>query len=111
MIARSLDDLPSVGVSHDLSIMKKVMLHHGEVPHLTNFSQATLQAGQCTTPHTHDDMWEIYFVQSGQLTITVDGCVETHLEGSMVTVQPGEQHPVANEGETPLKLIYFGITE
>jgi len=111
MIARSLDDLPSVGVSHDLSIMKKVLLHHGEIPHLTNFSQATLQAGQCTTPHTHDDMWEIYFVQSGHLTITINGCVATHPEGSVVAVQPRELHSVANEEEAPLKLIYFGITE
>jgi len=96
-------------VSHDAEILKKVMLRNGDIPHLTNFSQVALKPGQRTTPHRHSDMWEVYLGEDGQGTICVDSRDEVLEPGVCVTVEPGEEHAVANTGETDLVLTYFGI--
>ena len=52
----NLRDLTQQQVSHNPEISKKVMLSHGDIPHLTNFSQATFAPGtggflSCTSGH------------------------------------------------------------
>ena len=105
----SLADLPERRVSHNPEIEKKVMLEAGDLPHVTNFSQATFGPGQSASPHAHADMVEVFFVEAGAGTIRVDG--ESHpLEmGTCVAVFPGEVHEVLNTGSTELVLTYFGV--
>jgi mannose-6-phosphate isomerase-like protein (cupin superfamily) len=97
------------GVSHNPEIKKKVMLEGGDLPHVTNFSQATFGLGQCASSHAHADMTEVFFVEAGAGTIRVDG--ESHpLEvGTCVAVFPGEVHEIVNAGSTDLVLTYFGV--
>jgi len=104
-----LASLPHSPVSHDAAILKKVMLCKGDIPHLTNFSQVALKPEQRTTPHLHSDMWEVYLVEDGQGTIRVGSHDEILEPGVCVTIEPGEEHAVANTGETDLVLTYFGI--
>ena len=40
------NNLPQQAVSHNPEITKKVMLSGNDLPHLTNFSQATFAPGQ-----------------------------------------------------------------
>ncbi|MBE9069733.1 hypothetical protein IQ260_24110 [Leptolyngbya cf. ectocarpi LEGE 11479] len=48
-----LSQLVDQGVSHNAAICKKVMVQPGEIPHLTNFSQATFAPGQVARAHAH----------------------------------------------------------
>lgn len=105
----SLDQASVQAVSHNPAIQKKVMLTKGDLPSLTNFSQAIFPPGQVAQAHFHHDMAEVFFVQSGQGVIKIndqDFLLET---GVCVAVEPGEVHEVSNTGTTDLVITYFGL--
>lgn len=105
----TLSELPEEGVSHDPGIKKRVMLRHGDLPHITNFSQATFAPGQTVTPHVHEDMAEVFFVETGEGIVWIDGKAHPLTEGVCVAVEAGEAHKLENTGQVPLVLTYFGI--
>lgn len=105
----SLNDLPEESVSHNPEIKKKVMLRFGDLPHLTNFSQSRFAPGQTAPSHAHQDMCEVFFVESGSGVIDIDGKEYPLVSGSCVAVEPGEFHEVVNNGATELVLTYFGL--
>lgn len=105
----SLEHLPEEAVSHNPAIQKKVMLRSGDLPHLTNFSQAYFAPGQVASGHAHQDMAEVFFVEAGEGIIVIDGEPYELRPGACVAVEPGETHEVKNTGETILVLTYFGL--
>ncbi|KAM3090679.1 cupin domain-containing protein [Phormidesmis sp. 146-35] len=105
----SLRNLPQESVSHNLEIVKQVMLRSSTIPHLTNFSQARFAPGQQTIAHAHADMWETYLVEAGEGVMRIDGAEVKLTIGTCVSVEPGEVHEVINTGTTELVLTYFGI--
>ncbi|MEM6255955.1 MAG: cupin domain-containing protein [Cyanobacteria bacterium P01_D01_bin.156] len=105
----NLSKLDDQGVSHNAAIRKKVMLQPGEIPHLTNFSQAVFAPGQIAPGHAHDAMHEVFFVSAGTGTMTVNGTAQALSPGVCIWVEPGDIHEVANTGTAPLVLTYFGI--
>jgi mannose-6-phosphate isomerase-like protein (cupin superfamily) len=105
----SLASLPKRQVSHNPEIEKKVMLEPGDLPHVTNFSQAVFGPGQAASPHTHADMYEVFFVEAGAGVIRVDGKAYPLAVGTCVAVAPGEEHELTNTGATELVLTYFGV--
>jgi quercetin dioxygenase-like cupin family protein len=105
----ALGDLPIERVVHNPAIAKQVMLRLGEIPHLTQFAQARLAAGQVAPGHAHADMWEIFFAQSGDGAIEIDGSVQPLPAGTCVAVAPGETHELRNPGRDDLVVLYFGI--
>lgn len=104
-----LGELVDQGVSHNAAIRKKVMLQPGEVPHLTNFSQATFAPGQVAPGHAHTEMNEVFFVSAGTGTMTINGTAHGLSPGVCILVEPGDVHEVANTGTEQLVLTYFGI--
>ncbi|MGC1309961.1 MAG: cupin domain-containing protein [Phormidesmis sp.] len=109
MKSTSLEQLPVEAVSHNQAIKKQVMLRMGDVPHLTNFSQACFQPGQVAKSHAHADMHEVFFVESGIGTIVIDGVAHALTPGVCVAVAPHEAHEVSNTGDRNLILTYFGL--
>ncbi|MBF2051437.1 MAG: cupin domain-containing protein [Leptolyngbya sp. IPPAS B-1204] len=105
----ALNDLPEESVSHNPAIKKKVMLRLGELPHLTNFSQARFAPGQVAAAHAHTDMCEVFFVEAGTGLICIDSQEYALTVGTCVAVEPGEQHEVRNTGAEELVLTYFGL--
>ncbi len=105
----SIDALPDEPVSHNPRILKRVMIRNGQLPHLTQFAQARFRPGQVAAAHTHHDMYEIFFVESGRGQITINGQPHRLATGMCVVVEPGEEHEVANPGETDLVLTYMGL--
>jgi mannose-6-phosphate isomerase-like protein (cupin superfamily) len=105
----SLASLPKRQVSHNPEIEKKVMLKPGDLPHVTNFSQATFGPSQTASLHTHADMYEVFFVEAGTGVIRIDGEVHPLEAGTCVAVAPGEAHELINTGATELILTYFGV--
>lgn len=110
MKVTSLASLPIEAVSHNPAIQKQVMLRRGELPHLTNFSQARFAPGQVAAAHDHADMVEVFFVASGQGTIYVNDQPQPLMPGTCVVVEPGETHEVINDGDGELVLTYFGLS-
>lgn len=104
-----LNQLSEESVSHNPAIKKKVMLRAGDLPHLTNFSQARFAPGQTAAGHAHADMCEVFFVEAGSGTITIDDQVYWLEPGVCVAVEPGEVHEVCNTGCSELVLTYFGL--
>ena len=109
MIHRVLEQRESLPVSHQPTISKRVLLEPGELPVLTNFSQAVFGPGDVAPGHRHDDMWEVFFVRSGRGTIRIDG-IESALEQDHCwAIEPGELHEIRNDGDGDLVLLYFGL--
>ncbi|WP_035985697.1 cupin domain-containing protein [Leptolyngbya sp. KIOST-1] len=104
-----LNQVAEEAVSHNPAIKKRVLLRSHDLPHLTNFSQAHFAPGQIANGHSHSDMAEVFFVESGHGTITVNGQPYSLTPGTCIAVEPGEHHEVANTGTEALVLTYFGL--
>lgn len=109
MKVTALHQLPIESVSHNPAIKKQVMLRMGDLPHLTNFSQARFQPGQVAKAHAHEDMHEVFFVESGTGTMAINNTSHALTPGTCIAVAPYESHEVANTGTTELVLTYFGL--
>ncbi len=105
----ALSQLPVETVSHNRAIKKQVMLRLGDLPHLTNFSQVRFLPRQIAAGHVHEDMHEVFFVQSGIGRIVIDDVPHDLVPGVCVAVAPGEIHEVSNTGGEALVLTYFGL--
>lgn len=105
----NLTQLSDQAVSHNPAISKRVMLRSGDLPHLTNFSQARFAPGQVAHAHAHTDMYEVFFVEAGNGTIRIDQQSYELTPGVCVAAEPGEIHEVSNTGQEDLVLTYFGI--
>ena len=104
-----LDNLPSVPLSHNARISKKQLLAYDEVPGLAQFAQAIIPPGECVAAHCHDDMIEVFFVQSGEGIISIDGVDCAITPGASICVDAGEVHALQNTGSGNLVLLYFGL--
>lgn len=105
----NLSQIPDEPVVHNPSILKRVMLRAGELPHLTNFSQSRFGPGHLAPAHSHADMCEVFLVESGNGVIRIDGTEHPMLPGTCVAVDVGEIHEIENTGTEDLVLTYFGI--
>ncbi|PSF35297.1 cupin domain-containing protein [Aphanothece hegewaldii CCALA 016] len=105
----TLNELPEKSVSHNPEIKKKVMLNPFEFPNITNFSQATFTPGQIAIAHAHDTMYEIFYIESGEGQIRIDGKDYPLNKGTCVVVEPGEIHEVSNLGQDNLVINVLGI--
>jgi len=105
----SLTTLSEQTISHNPEIKKKVMLGSGDLPHLTNFSQARFAPGQVAVAHSHPDMWEVFFVSEGEGVIAIDGAAYFLQPGTCVAVAPGEVHELSNPGPAELIVTYLGL--
>lgn len=104
-----LSEVPIDRVSHNPEIQKQVLLRLGDLPHLTNFSQARFGPGQVSPGHAHRDMHEVFFVEAGEGEMTVDGTVYGLAPGVCIAVSPHEVHEIANTGAAELVITYFGL--
>lgn len=104
-----LENIDYTEVSHNASIKKKVLVKNGLIPHLTNFSIATFPPGEVANEHSHEDMTEVFFIQSGLAEMYIEGEVIELTEGSCITVEPNEKHELRNVGLNDLVVMYFGI--
>jgi mannose-6-phosphate isomerase-like protein (cupin superfamily) len=104
-----LNQLPEQTVSHNQEIKKKAMLKLGDLPHLTNFSQARFAPGQIAFAHSHRDMCEVFFIESGLGKIRINGTNYSLEAGMCIAVEPNEEHEIMNTGKQELIITYFGI--
>lgn len=102
--------IPETTTSHNAAGKKRNMIPTGAIPSLVQFSQVSFAPGEVATEHKHDDIYEVFLVESGNGVIKINGKVHDLEKGTCITVEPGELHEVSNTGSTDLILTYFGIT-
>ncbi len=104
-------NLKEIGVSHNSEIKKRVIIKSHEYNNLQMFSRVIFQPKQSSSPHTHDDMIEVFYVLSGkgifhsknkEIIVEKDDCI---------SIPQGEEHWQHNPFSKPLELLYFGIKE
>ncbi len=105
----ALENTAETEVSHNPRIKKKVLISAGEIPYITNFSRAVFPAGEVAPGHSHRDMTEVFFVESGRGEICVNGNNVELRPGTCVTVEPTESHELRNTGTSDLVVLYFGV--
>ena len=104
-----LSKLPIEKNVHNPKILKKVMIKKEQIPHLTNFSQGYFPPGEYATEHSHQNMYEVFFVEKGNCTIKINGKSYKLGPGSCLTAEPGDLHEVRNSDKEELILTYFGV--
>jgi len=105
----SIDSTVKTEVSHNPKIKKHVLVANDEVVNVTNFSLAVFPPGEIACAHSHSDMTEIFWVESGQGVITVNAKSIPLEAGMCVTVEPEEKHEIKNTGSIDLVVLCFGI--
>ena len=85
------------------------MIAPGQLDFLTNFSQAVFPVGEAVEAHRHEDMAEVFFVQSGCGEIRIEDEVMQLKPGVCVLVEAEETHTLINTGTDTLIVTYFGI--
>lgn len=109
MRIQSLSTIDSEPISHNPAIKKKVMVRCGEAPNLVYFSRAYFAPGQIAGSHSHSDMSEVFFVESGAGVIRINDITYDLKPGTCIVVEPNERHEVVNNSSEELVLTYFGI--
>jgi mannose-6-phosphate isomerase-like protein (cupin superfamily) len=102
-------DLHETTISHNPKITKKVFISNGEIESITNFSRATFPPGEKASAHSHGDMTEVFYIETGQGSITVNEQKLSIKAGTCITVEPNETHELENTGSTDLVVFYFGV--
>jgi len=107
----NLQSLPQQGVSHNPKVTKQMMIGFGELSPLVQFSRAVFPAGESAPAHKHEDMAEVFLVESGEGLIRIDDEEHTMQQGDCITVEKNEMHEIYNNGSKDLVLIFFGVTQ
>lgn len=102
-------DLPVAALGPGLAIEKRMLASAEVAPHLMQFVRATFQPAQVAPAHAHPDMTELFYVESGEGTLTVDGVVHLLHPGMTFAVEPGERHGIASTPAAGLVIVYVSI--
>ncbi len=106
-----LSQLLSESNTHNPKISKRVLIKNGQIPHLTNFTQAIFPPKELASTHSHTDMYEIFFIEKGKGIMKVNVKIYSLKPGICVIIEPGDTHEFINNSNTKnLIITYLGIT-
>ncbi len=109
MKLKKINEVPEMGVSHNARVRKRVILEKGEVGPIINYARAVFPPGEKAAAHSHNDMAEIFTVESGSGEIRISDVGYVFAPGTTVVVEPGEIHEIINTGSTELIVTYLGV--
>lgn len=104
-----LNEVPDQGVSHNSAIRKRVLVEAGELVGITHYARAVFPPGEKAGSHLHNDMAEVFTVESGCGEIRIDDVAYVFTVGTTVLVGSGEVHEIINTGPVELVVSYFGV--
>jgi len=104
-----INELPEQGVSHNTRIRKRQIIADGELGPITTFARAVFPPGEKAGSHLHNDMAEVFSVESGCGEIRINDVAYVFTSGTVVLVEPGDVHEIINTGDTNLVVNYFGV--
>lgn len=109
MRIHALHELPVAALGAGTAIEKRMLAEPGDVPHVMQFVRATFAPGQVAPAHAHADWTELFYVESGEGVLTVDGAAHPLRPGVAFTVAPGERHEIAGGADSNLVVVYVSI--
>lgn len=109
MRIHSFHEVPVAALGSGTVIQKHMLVGSGVVPHVMQFVRACFQAGQVAPAHAHPDMTELFYIESGAGTLTVDGVTHPLRPGVSFLVEPGEQHEIASSPASELVVVYVSV--
>ena len=104
-----INEVPEKGVSHNGRIRKRELIANGELGPVTTFSRAVFPPGEKAGSHLHNDMAEVFWVESGCGEIRINEVAYVFARGTAVLVEPGDVHEIVNTGDADLVVGYFGV--
>ena len=104
-----ITEIPETAVSHNARVRKREILYDGEIGPITNYARAVFPPGEKAGAHQHEDMAEVFTVESGCGEIRIDDVGYVFAAGTTVVVEPGEVHEIINTSNTELVVTYFGV--
>ncbi len=102
-------DVVKKPVSHLKDKVKEVILQDGEIPGLLQFARAKFNKGDEIESHSHESMYEVFYVIRGEVNVSGNGKSEVAREGDTFVVPPLQNHSLAFNQET--EMIYFNISQ
>ncbi|GLH70274.1 hypothetical protein GETHPA_18070 [Geothrix rubra] len=105
----ALRDLPVTPLGPGTAIEKCLLVGPGVVPHLQQFVRATFQPGQVAPVHAHADWTEVFYIESGAGTLTVEGTSHALRPGVTFRVDPGEHHEITSAPDSELVVVYVSV--
>lgn len=110
MILNTLKNIQSTSVSHNPMINKQVLLTNQQLPPITQFAQACFPPKAIAHAHQHEDLIEVFLIQSGEGIMTVNGKDHRLTAGSCICIEPTEQHELKNTSDTETMVVtYFSV--
>ncbi len=104
-----INEVPEKGVSHNQRIRKREIIANGELGPITNHARAVFPPGEMAGSHLHNDMAEVFTVESGCGEIRINDVAYVFSAGTVVVVEPGDVHEIVNTGKTDLVVTYYGV--
>ena len=74
-----------------------------------NVTHVSIHPGETVPAHTHQDEDQIYWVQSGQGFVELDGKRTDVSAGSAVMIPLGTEHLIRNTGAGQLDYVFFVV--
>jgi mannose-6-phosphate isomerase-like protein (cupin superfamily) len=106
----TIKDIETTNAYFNPKIKKHVVLSDGELDNIYSFALAVIPPNEVSRAHAHENMSEVFFVQSGTGIIRINNKDFELTEGMCAVVEANETHEIENTGEADLKIIYFEIT-
>jgi len=104
----TLAESPGVPVSHDPSLIKKLLVRDGVLPGIRGLSHIVLSADLSVETHIHDKVYEVFYCIGGRAVAVVGNNRLTLEAGHCLIVEPGEPHSFENISEDT-ELLYFSL--
>jgi quercetin dioxygenase-like cupin family protein len=98
-------------ISNSKTIFKKVFAKKGFIPTVTQIAQVEFKPGDIAPEHKHKDMYEIFYVVSGQGIVKMTGKLNQIKTGDTVIIEPNEPHEFLNTSDKNLSMFYFGVVK
>ena len=109
MRIHALQDLPVTPLGPGTAIEKCMLVGPGIVPHVQQFVRAIFQPGQVAPAHAHADWTELFYIESGEGTLAVDGVFHPLRPGVTFRVEPGERHEITSAPGSELVVVYVSV--
>lgn len=91
---RSVNNIDEIPTSRQVGT-KRVLVNAGESGFsITQIAIMSLRKGEVDVLHVHPDMQEAYYVQEGEIEVTLDGETSTCKAGVFIYVNAGTTHEI-----------------
>lgn len=106
----SLKNLQWEKTSHKTSnVLKKVISKNGELGNITQFGKAAFKSGDSVEKHSHETMYEVFFITSGKVLFVVEGKKIVAKKDDTIIIEPKEVHEQSNPYNKKVEWLYFGL--